>query len=263
MTALEFRLFPINEVYAGILWYPIGRGAEVLHAWRELTQADPPDELTTIGRLLQLPPIPDIPAELRGRSFAIVEAYHLGDPRQADELLAPLRRLRPENDTGRVRSRAGAQPHAHGPGAAGPRVGDGLMVAHLPGEAVDALVDVAGPGARFPLLSVELRHLGGEFGRPRPGNGALASIETQYAMYAVGMTPMPELEAPVGAQVGAVKQALAPWAARHMYLNFAETQQQSTPTFWTEQAYRRLRRIKAAVDPGDVIRANHSIPPAR
>ena len=144
-----------------------------------------------------------------------------------------------------------------------PGVGDGLMVAHLPGEAVDALVDVAGPGARFPLLSVELRHLGGEFGRPRPENGALASIEAQYAMYAVGMTPMPELEAPVGAQVGAVKQALAPWAARHMYLNFAETQQQSTPTFWTEQAYRRLRGIKAAVDPGDVIRANHSIPPAR
>jgi FAD binding domain/Berberine and berberine like len=263
VTALEFRLFPINEVYAGILWYPIGRGAEVLHAWRELTQADPPDELTTIGRLLQLPPIPDIPAELRGRSFAIVEAYHLGDPRQADELLAPLRRLRPENDT--IASvPVPALSHMHmDPEQPVPGVGDGLMVAHLPGEAVDALVDVAGPGARFPLLSVELRHLGGEFGRPRPENGALASIEAQYVMYAVGMTPMPELEAPVGAQVGAVKQALAPWAARHMYLNFAETQQQSTPTFWTEQAYRRLRRIKAAVDPGDVIRANHSIPPAR
>ena len=52
VTALEFRLFPISQAYAGILWYPIERGAEVLHAWRELTQADPPDELTTIGRFL-------------------------------------------------------------------------------------------------------------------------------------------------------------------------------------------------------------------
>jgi hypothetical protein len=35
-----------------------------------------------------------------------------------------------------------------------------------------------------------------------------------------------------------------------MYLGFAETQQ-DTPTFWTAQAYHRLRRIKAAVDPED------------
>jgi FAD binding domain-containing protein len=263
VTALEFRLFPISNVYAGILWYPIERGADVLHAWRELTQADPPDELTTIGRLLQLPSIPDIPAEVRGRSFAIVEAYHVGDPRQADELLAPLRRLRPENDT------IAAVPvpllsHMHmDPEQPVPAVGDGSMVGQLPGEAVDALVEVAGAGTRFPLLSVELRHLGGEFGRPRPENGALAAIDAQYAMYAVGMTPVPELEAPVGAQVGAVKDALAPWAARQMYLNFAETPQWSPSAFWTEQAYRRLRRIKAAVDPGDIIRANHPIPPAR
>jgi HAMP domain-containing protein len=33
--------------------------------------------------------------------------------------------------------------------------------------------------------------------------------------------------------------------------------------FWTEQAYQRLRRIKANVDPGDIIRSNHPIPPAR
>ena len=144
-----------------------------------------------------------------------------------------------------------------------PGVADGLLAGHLPSEAVDRLVDVAGAGARFPLLSVELRHLDGEFGRPRPDNGALASIEAQYAMFAVGMTPVPELSAPVRAQVGAVKDALAPWAARQMYLNFAENPQWSPSAFWTEQAYRRLRRIKAAVDPGNVIRANHPIPPAR
>jgi len=32
--------------------------------------------------------------------------------------------------------------------------------------------------------------------------------------------------------------------------------------FWTPQAYERLRRIKAAVDPTDLIRANHPVPPA-
>jgi Berberine and berberine like len=46
-----------------------------------------------------------------------------------------------------------------------------------------------------------------------------------------------------------------------MYLNFAETPGEST-TFWTEQAYHRLRRIKATVDPDGMIRSNHPIPPA-
>jgi predicted outer membrane lipoprotein len=81
VTAIELELLPITHAYAGILWYPIERGPEVLHAWRELTHTDGlPDELSTAGRFLNLPPIPEIPEPVRGKSFAIIEAYHLGDP---------------------------------------------------------------------------------------------------------------------------------------------------------------------------------------
>jgi hypothetical protein len=45
-----------------------------------------------------------------------------------------------------------------------------------------------------------------------------------------------------------------------MNLNFTETQQDAA-TFWGEQAYDRLRRIKTAVDPDDLIRSNHPIRP--
>ena len=76
------------------------------------------------------------------------------------------------------------------------------------------------------------------------------------------MVPAPELEAPTRAQVHAVKAALAPWTASQMYLNFADTQREAA-SFWPEHAYRRLRRIKAAVDPDDLIRSNHPIPAAR
>lgn len=63
-------------------------------------------------------------------------------------------------------------------------------------------------------------------------------------------------------QVGAVKDALGPWASRHMCLNVAETRRDPA-SFWTEWAYSRLRHVKARVDPGDVIRSNHPIQPAR
>jgi hypothetical protein len=261
VTAMEFELFPITHAYAGILWYPIDRGPEVLHAWRELTNTERlPDELTTIGRFLNLPPIPEIPEPVRGKSFAVVEVYHLGDPADADELLAPLRALGPVNDTIATVPMTALSPIHMDPEQPVPYDGDGLMVEHLPSDGVDALVEVAGAHADFPLLSVELRHLGGELRRTRPDHGALGSLDADYLMFAIGMVPAPELEAPVRTQVQAVKDSLAPWAARHMYLNFAETQRDAA-TFFTEQAYHRLRRIKTAIDLHNVIRSNHPIPP--
>ena len=233
----------------------------MLHAWGELTRGEVPDELTTVGRFVNLPPIPQIPEPIRGKSFVLVEAYHVGDPAQADELLAPLRALGPVNDT-ITTVPVPALSHLHmDPEQPVPGKGDGMMVASLPGEAIDAFAETAGAGAAFPLTSIEVRHLGGELARPRPENGALACFDADYMLFAVGSVPVPELAGPVTAQVAAIKSALAPWAARQMYLNYADRPHPAAP-FWTDQAYQRLRQIKANVDPGDLIRSNHPIPPA-
>jgi hypothetical protein len=260
VTALEVRLFPITEVYAGILWYPLEAGEEVLCAWMELAQDEIPDDLTTVGRLVSLPPIPEIPEEIRGKSFAIVQVIHAGDPVSADALLQPLRALRPINDTiGKITMPELSHLHMD-PEQPVPGIGDGMMLGELTGAAMADLFDVAGPNTQLPLLSVEIRHLDGELGRRCPDNGALSSIEARHAMYAVGMAPVPEAIAPTRAQVEAVKQALLPWSARQMYLNFADTTRDAG-SFWSEHAYRRLRQIKARVDPRELLRANHEIEP--
>jgi hypothetical protein len=44
----------------------------------------------------------------------------------------------------------------------------------------------------------------------------------------------------------------------HTYLNFAEGRRDAK-TLWTEAAHRRLRRVKAAYDPENVIRSNHPL----
>ena len=192
----------------------------------------------------------------------IVEAYHVGDPAQADALLAPLRSLGPVNDTITTVPMP-ALSHLHmDPEQPVPGVAEGMMIGSLPTEAVDAFVNAAGPGAAFPLLTAEIRHLGGEFARPRPSNGALACVNAGYVLHAASPIPVPELAGPVTAQIETIKAALAPWSAPQTYLNFAETQHDAA-SFWTEHAYQRLRQIKATVDPGDMIRSNHPIPPAR
>ena len=261
VTAIELRLLPVTDVQAGILWWPIERGGEVLHAWRELLAAGVPDTLTTIGRFLKFPPIPEIPEPVRGGSFVVVEAIHLGDPAEADALLAPLRALGPAMDTVTTMPVAQLATLHMDPDHPVPATGDGFLLASLPAEAVDALVEAAGADTAFPVLSVEVRHLGGALGEARPEHGALAALDAEFAVFAVGIAPTPELGAAVAAEIEAIARALAPWAAPHAFVNFAETSREAH-TFWPSEAYARLRRIKAQVDPEDRIRANHPIPPA-
>jgi FAD binding domain len=262
VTALELRLFPVTEVYAGILWYPIERGGEVLTAWRELTaRADVPDGLTTVGRFLKLPPIAEIPEPVRGKSFVVVEAIQLGAKDEADGLLAPLRALGPVMDTMATMPVSQLSTLHMDPDHPVPGVGDGVLLDTLPQEAVEAFVAAAGVGSPAPLLSAEIRQLGGEIGRARPQNGALAAIDAGFALFAVGIAPTPEAAAAVAGGLESLKAAMAPWAAERMYLNFAETPRDPS-AFWPEQAYQRLRRIKAAVDPANRVRGNHPVPAA-
>jgi hypothetical protein len=107
---------------------------------------------------------------------------------------------------------------------------------------------------------VELRHVGGEMKRVRPANGALAAVDADYALFAAGPAPFPQAAAAVARSVAEVQSAMSPWAARQMYLNLAETHRRPS-SFWTPEAYDRLRRIKTAVDPDDLIRSNHPVPP--
>ena len=258
VTALEFTLVPLASAYAGVLWYPMERAAEVLHAWAGLTRGPVPDELTTVARLLNIPPLPDIPEPLRGKSFVAVEAVHIGDPRAADAQLAALRGLGPVNDTMAVIPATALIGLHMDPEQPVPGTGDGMLIDQLPAAAVDALVSVAGSEAAFPLVAVDVHHLGGELARSRPRGGALASLDAGYALMAAGMTPVPELVPPVTAQVAAVRAALAPWAARRRFCNYADTPDDPA-SFWGEDASRRLAKIKTAVDPGDLFMSNHPV----
>jgi hypothetical protein len=258
VTAIEFNLLPITEVYAGILWYPVERSREVLNAWRAWTD-DLPDEMTSVGRILQFPPIEEIPEPVRGRSFAVVQAIWLGDEAEGAKLLEPLRALGPVMDTVATipmteLSRLHMDPEGPAPGH-----GDGQILDTIDGDFVETLVEKT---VGSPLLSVEVRHIGGEVGRSRSHHGALGSFEGEFIMFAVGIAPTPEAKEAVEASVKDLLGALEPWAAEHTYLNFADSRRKAA-TLFSSLSYHRLRRIKAIVDPTGRIRSNHPIPPAR
>src|SRR5215469_15976139 len=150
VTALEMRLYPVRDLYAGALFFPIQRAAEVLHAWREWT-ATVPDEVTSLGRILRLPPLPEVPDPLRGRAFALVEAAYLGEAGAGAALIQPLRQLGPDLDTFAMIPAPALQQVNMDAAQPVPNQGDGAFLADLPAAAIDALVAVAGPDVDTPL----------------------------------------------------------------------------------------------------------------
>jgi UDP-N-acetylenolpyruvoylglucosamine reductase len=260
VTAVEFALYPVAEVYAGILFFPFERAAEVLNTWSEWVE-DTPEEITSAGRLMQFPPIPDLPEHLRGRSFVMIEAAYLGNEADGAELLRPLRELGPEMDTFAMIPATELRFLHMDPPQPVPGAGDGMALAELTPEAVDALVAVAGPGSGSPLLSVELRQLGGAVAVERPEHGAVGHLDAGFALYGVGMALDPGMEAAVKVHAQTVKDALAPWAAGRGYFNFAETPLEGQ-SLYPPATYLRLQDVKAAYDPDELFRASHPIRPA-
>ncbi len=260
VTAIEFALFPISEVYAGALFFPLERAREVLSTWARWADAAPA-EITSLGRLIRFPAIPELPPQLSGRSYTMIEAATTLDPGDAEDVLAPLRALGPLNDTFATIPVEQLDQLNMDPPAPTPIYGDGWVQTELGTDAVEAIVQAVGPGVDTPLLTVDLRHLGGAL-TPGRGGGAVDGLPGAFLGFAIGVTPQPEVISPVRAAVTALQDALAPWRPRAGYLNFAE-QPSDVSSFYDPLTWARLRAFKAAYDPGDLIQSNHPIPPAR
>jgi FAD/FMN-containing dehydrogenase len=260
VTAIELALLPIAEVYAGAMFWPIERATEVLTAYAAWADGLP-DEVTTAGRVMQFPPFPDVPEPLRGKAFAIVETVVIGDEAHGAELVAPMRALEPAMDTVALVPAPSITALHMDPRQPVPGAGDGTILREVTDETVDAMVAAAGVGAGSPLLSVELRQLGGALARRAPANGAAAALDGDYVLYAVGMAPTPEAVEAVHEHIAGLREAMAPWTAERTYFNFAE-RAVGDDELYDADTVARLRAVKAAVDPDELFRAVHPIRPA-
>ena len=260
VTRLQLQLHPISEVYAGQLFYPWERAAEVLHTWLDWTRTAP-ENVTSVARLLQLPDFEDIPEMLRNRSFAMVNAVVIGDEAHGAELFEPLRKLAPELDTFGMMSPAGIGDLHLDPPDPAPYASGGQMLGELDSTAIDRFLAAAGPGSGSPLVVADIRHVGGALRRERPDQGSLGTFDAAYLTDIVGLALDDDGHRASRAHLEVVAEAFAPYETGRAYLNF--TEEPTDPArFYTPAAWARLRAAKLAYDPGSLIRANHPIPPA-
>jgi FAD/FMN-containing dehydrogenase len=259
VTALEFELFEVPEIYAGALFFPYERTGEIMHAWHELVESGLPDELTSVAKVLQLPPLEEIPEPLRGNSFVVVQAAYLGNQADGANLLRPLTELGPLMNTFAMVEPSALGYLAMDPEEPMPYASMGRTLANVSRAGIDAFVEATGPGSGSELAMVELRAMGGALGRREPGAGARATLDGDYLMFAVGGVFDPEAHGAVKAQAAAITGAMARWDAGTHYLNFEEEPDVDAQVFYDADTWRLLRALRTHWDPSNLFLANHEI----
>jgi hypothetical protein len=258
VTALQLRLVPIAEIYAGALLFPAELGAEAVRAYRDWA-AGVSDDVTSVVRFVTPPPIPDVPEPIRGVPLLTIDGACIGSQADGEAIVAPLRELGETiMDTwGQIPAADLCRIHMD-PENPVPGVGEGMTIRELPDEAIDAFAGLAGPGSGSPLLLSELRHIGGALGRPDADGGALTHLETEYVMYSVGMPMTPELGAAIPQHLAKIEQTMQPWAGEGSYYNFTE-RSCDADAILPADVCARLAEVKRQWDPNGTIVANHSV----
>ena len=258
VTALHVNLFPVADAYAGALLFPPDVTEAGLRRYRDWT-AEAPEEVGSMVRMLNLPPIPDIPEEIRGKKWLAITACCIGSQEEGEKLIAPLREIgEPAMDAfGQIPAPALTR-IAMDPEPPVPGLGHHATINELPDEALDAFVSIAGPESDSPLLLAELRHLGGALRRAPENAGALDKLDAEYVMLGLGMLMDPALRDPIEGQLDKLHDALSPWAADGGYYNYAE-RPCDVEAILPEETCKRLSHVKRSWDPANRIVANHSV----
>jgi hypothetical protein len=258
VTALHLKLTPVAEAYAGALLFPAEVGADGVRTYRDWTEGVS-DEVSSIMRFLNLPPIPDVPEPLRGKKLLAITAACIGTEDEGRRAVQPLREIgEPMMDTFEQIPGPGLTRIAMDPEPPVPVIGHHGVVKELPDEAIDAFVAASGPDSGSPLLLAELRQLGGALARPAENGGALDKLDGAFVMLGIGMPMAPDMGEAINAQLDTIADAIKPWAAEGGYFNYAE-RACDVDAILPADTCERLGEVKRSWDPDNRILANHSL----
>jgi FAD/FMN-containing dehydrogenase len=262
VTALEFDLFPVPRLYAGAIYFPGERMADILRAWTAW-HPNTPETMVSSFAVLRLPALPDLPEPLRGAfSVALRFAYN-GTVADGERLIAPLRAVAPAIvDTVRdMPYTEVASIHAE-PIEPVPFYERGIMLREFPAQAQDKLIELVGPDSDTTLWIAELRALGGAWDREPAVPNAVATRGLPYSLLGVEGGPLAQ-EEQLKKSVAVLLDGMAPWQGeRRLVNNLAPEEATEAAAIYGPERYKRLTAVKKTYDPANLFRLNHNVLPA-
>jgi FAD/FMN-containing dehydrogenase len=262
VTSFTFAMHPVSTVMAGPMFYPIEQAAEVLSAYREFLPAAPED-INGFFAFLTVPPAPPFPPELHMQKVCAVVWCATASQQRFDQVVAPMRALRPILD--------GVAPVPY-PGIQSafdalytPKVDRWYwradFVREIPDEAVALHVQ---HGSAMPTWqsTMHLYPIDGAVRRVAADATAFAYRDCTWAMVIVGIDGNPAGDAAIRQWCVDYYDALHPYSAGGAYVNFLMDEGSERVAATYRGNYDRLRMVKSAYDPDNLFHVNQNIPPA-
>jgi hypothetical protein len=125
-----------------------------------------------------------------------------------------------------------------------------LVLDDLSPGAIEALMDVAGPGVQTPILMVEIRRLGGALARPAPVGDAVGLRTEGYCVFVLAPL-MPEIASIVPVAIAQTADALSAHANGKSFVNLhgAVKSNADRSRAWSGETYASLLNVKRSYDP--------------
>ena len=266
VTSFEFRVHPVPPlVMGGLLVVPNDeRAADVARGYRDYVEQAPEDLATALATVLA-PPEDFVPPQLVGLPVLAIVVMFMGDPADAEQAVAPLRRLTAHGiDLVQPMPYTAVQAALDGFAPRGwLNYHRGIHLSSLPDEVIDGYLDV-GRAIGSPMTQgIIFRHAGAVSRVPEDAT-AVSGRAAPYMAHPIACWAEPSETAYEMEWVRHFTDACAPAATGGVYLNFEPgTEESDVRAGYGAQKYARLAALKQAWDPENVFRGNHNIAPAK
>ena len=263
VTRFEFRLHQVGpEVLSGLIVYPISSAKSVLQQYRDFMEKAP-DELVVWSVLRPAPPLPFLPKSAHGAPMIALALIYVGDPKQGEPLIAPLRKFGTP-----LGEHVGVQPYVNWQQAFDPLLTAGARnywKSHNFTALQDGLFDtvIAAIGTLpSPQCEIFFGALGGATMRPSRGSAAYPHRDAEFVMNVHTRWEDPADDQRCTAWARDFFKASAPFASGGVYVNFMSADDGDRVRSAYGPNYDRLAQVKHTYDPDNVFRMNQNIKPA-
>jgi len=249
VTHFEMRLYPLTQVYAGLVVFPGDQSGAVLRRFRDFA-LDAADEFCGLAVMTSAPPFPFLDAAWHGRTVCILALCWSGTPIAGERVLEPLR-----NTGTALADIVGAMPYAHwqqvlDPGAPAGRCyyWKTANFARLGDDTIDRLC-AAAEARPSPFTELHVQHMGGAVARVPRSDSAFAHRDAQFFVNLIGATPEKTHFDTTRAWIRDLSLQLSVHALPGKLPNFADRDDQDMIVHFGNDHARRLDDLRRRYDP--------------
>ena len=249
VTHFELRLYPLSQVYAGLIVFPVDRCKTVLRRFRDAAH-DAPDEFCGLLVTTSAPPLPFLDPAWHGRTVCIVAVCWSGAVPAGERFLEPIRGA----DTA-LADFVAPMPYVQWQQMLDPSAPPGrchywksVNFENLSDSAIDVLAGAA-DARPTPFTELHIQHMGGAVARVARSECAFAHRDARFFANLIGAALDMDHFDSLRAWIRQLHAQLSSQALAGSMPNFSDADDQDPIARFGKDHARRLQQLRARYDP--------------